>query len=55
MKVGGESAPPSAGHQGMPPPPPPQRGVPQAESPRAAPRKAGSGINGGVLVSHLST
>jgi hypothetical protein len=49
---GGEDAPLGEGHQGMPPPP--QRGVPQAEGPRAAPCKVGSGMNGGVLVSHHS-
>jgi hypothetical protein len=35
-------------------PPPPQHGVPRAEGPRAAPREAGSGINGSVSVSHCS-
>jgi hypothetical protein len=49
---GGEGASPGEGPRGLPPSP--QRGVPQAKGPRAAPRKVGSGMNGGVLVSHRS-
>jgi hypothetical protein len=33
-------------------PPPPQCGVPRARGPHAAPREVGSGMNGGVPVSH---
>jgi hypothetical protein len=50
--VGAESIPPGKAYQGMAPPP--QRRVPQARSPCAAPSEAGSGMNGGMPVSHLS-
>jgi hypothetical protein len=38
----------------LPPPPPPQPRVPLAEGPRASQREAGSGMNGGMSVSHCS-